>query len=44
MKNALKVFALFIAVASVLSLSGCGKMSDPVPVEESGYPHQYPRR
>ena len=39
----------FVLVVSLVTIScfmfvACGKMSDPVPVEGSGYPHSYPRR
>lgn len=36
------VSALLIAFA-VFQLSGCGKVSNPEPIEGSGYPHKYPR-
>lgn len=38
---------LFLLAAAVLlagSLSACGKVSAPKPVEGSGYPHAYPHR
>lgn len=41
MKNGLKVLALFLLI---LGISACGKMSEPSPIEGSGYPHTYPRR
>ena len=40
MKQMLK---LLLLLGFVLSVSACGKISDPKPVENSGYPHVYPR-
>lgn len=36
----LLLFSLFITG----TLSACGKMSAPKPMEGSGYPHSYPRQ
>ena len=33
---------LFLAVV-IFSLTACGKVSNPSPLEGSGYPHSYPR-
>lgn len=35
--------AAFICAGIVCGLTACGKMSEPVPYEGSGYPHSYPR-
>lgn len=35
------IFMLLLAFAA--NLSACGKVSTPVPLEGSGYPHSYPR-
>ena len=40
MKQMLKMLLL---IGVVMSVAACGKMSDPKPVENSGYPHVYPR-
>lgn len=34
---------LFFALFAAGMLSSCGKLSAPVPIEGSGYPHSYPR-
>lgn len=36
---------IFMACLSsiILGISACGKVSSPVPIEGSGYPHTYPR-
>ena len=41
MKNGLRVLAF---IALVFCIASCGKMSEPSPIEGSGYPHTYPRR
>lgn len=43
MKYISKFFAFFVLMAVVLTLASCGKISDPVPYEGSGYPHVYPQ-
>lgn len=44
MKDAIKVFMICMLVLSISGLAGCGKVSNPEPIEGSGYPHIYPRR
>ncbi len=44
MKYIAKIFYLSAFMALILLSSACGKISDPVPIEGSGYPHSYPRR
>lgn len=45
MRYILKIFsALLIMAAISVSVTACGKISSPEPVEGSGYPHSYPRR
>ena len=43
MKQLFKIFGFLIAFQLVLGLAACGKMSDPKPIEGSGYPHVYPK-
>ena len=43
MKNFFKLVSLVFISLMVLEVSGCGKVSIPVPIEGSGYPHKYPR-
>ena len=38
-----KFFCFIMIVVAAFALSACGKMSNPVPYEGSGYPHSYPR-
>ncbi len=42
----MKIFAklFFVLFIAAFVLSACGKVSAPVPIEGSGYPHSYPRR
>lgn len=44
MKKICKIFAFLLLFAITAELSGCGKMSNPEPIEGSGYAHEYPRR
>ena len=41
MKKILSITALALVIVGVCA---CGKMSQPIPVEGSGYPHTYPRK
>ena len=34
---------MFTVLGVLIGLSACGKVSSPVPLEGSGYPHTYPR-
>lgn len=43
MKKAL-LPTLMAVISLIMILSACGKVSEPIPVEGSGYPHNYPRR
>ena len=43
MKQALMFLKILILVCAVLNVCACGKISDPKPIEKSGYPHSYPR-
>ena len=38
-----KVFAIFCLSVMVLAVAACGKVSNPMPIEGSGYPHSYPQ-
>ena len=40
----IKKILLLALFCCVLGISACGKMSDPRPLENSGYPHTYPKR
>lgn len=44
MKYIFKFFIIAVIVLTICGLAACGKVSDPVPLEDSGYPHSYPRR
>lgn len=35
--------AALMAIILAVTLSACGKVSEPKPYEGSGYPHNYPR-
>ena len=39
-----KIFYILALMVVLCSVSACGKVSSPVPLEGSGYPHSYPRR
>lgn len=41
--NKASLFLWLFLIAAGLTLAGCGKVSNPVPPEGSGYPHSYPR-
>ncbi len=43
MEYATKIFAYIALALCFLNISACGKISDPKPIEGSGYPHIYPR-
>ncbi len=43
MKQAKILFKVLILFAFIAVLSACGKMSDPKPIEGSGYAHTYPK-
>lgn len=43
MKYLVKFLMIFSVFFSILYMSGCGRISANVPVEGSGYPHEYPR-
>ena len=43
MKYAFKIFKFLIVLHLVFGMAACGKMSDPKPIEGSGYPHVYPK-
>ena len=38
-----KMIMIFAIFGLLLSVGACGKVSSPVPLEGSGYPHTYPR-
>lgn len=45
MKYILKIFSAVMLIATIgVSVTACGKISSPEPIEGSGYPHTYPRR
>jgi len=39
-----KMIIVLAILGLMLSLNACGKVSSPIPLEGSGYPHTYPRR
>lgn len=43
MKYILKTFVCLCFVFLLCNLTGCGKVAEPSPYENSGYPHAYPR-
>lgn len=43
MKNLSKLLNAVLLVTIILSISACGKVSAPEPIQGSGYPHTYPR-
>lgn len=43
MKYVFKFFAILVVISALGCLTACGKVSDPAPLEGSGYPHSYPR-
>jgi len=43
MKRTGTFFKIVLLFAVLLIQSACGKMSDPQPIENSGYPHIYPK-
>ena len=43
MKNLCKFSCLVLVLLMCFNLVGCGKVSAPMPIEGSGYPHTYPR-
>lgn len=42
MQKLVKAGIFILLLAIVANLSACGKVSAPVPLEGSGYPHSYP--
>ncbi len=43
MKQFKKIFIYSLLAACFFNVTACGKMSDPRPIEGSGYPHVYPK-
>lgn len=43
MKRFSKFFTFLALTALIISIAACGKISDPIPYEDSGYPHIYPQ-
>ena len=44
MTNICKIILLFAVIGAFsLSVTACGRYSPPSPVENSGYPHNYPQ-
>lgn len=43
MQKLVKAGIIILLFALAVNLSACGKVSAPVPLEGSGYPHSYPR-
>ncbi len=37
-----KIFMFILLVIAVLEIASCGKAANPVPYQNSGYPHTYP--
>lgn len=44
MRYVFKFFSILLLATAILGTTACGKVSAPVPLEDSGYPHSYPRR
>lgn len=44
MHNCPKIILAVLFLSAILGVTACGKMSDPVTIEGSGYPHDYPRQ
>lgn len=38
-----KIIFATLLLCSILTVSGCGKVSAPIAIEGSGYPHSYPK-
>lgn len=43
MQKIIKAWIFVFLLIFAANLSACGKVSAPVPLEGSGYPHSYPR-
>ena len=43
MKYILNFFIISLIIFTIGNLTACGKVSEPVPLEGSGYPHNYPQ-
>lgn len=43
MKRVFCFFKIMMILSFAFYLSACGKMSEPQPIEGSGYPHVYPK-
>lgn len=43
MKHGFKMLKFLIVFGMVFAIAACGKMSDPKPIDGSGYPHVYPK-
>ena len=43
MKYLVKFLMIFLGFFLIISTSACGRISENVPIEGSGYPHTYPR-
>ncbi|MBR1915677.1 MAG: hypothetical protein IJ830_04495 [Alphaproteobacteria bacterium] len=43
MKRVFGFFKIMLVLCVAFYLSACGKMSEPKPIEGSGYPHVYPK-
>lgn len=45
MRYILKIFSMALIIAAIsVSVTACGKISSPEPIDGGGYPHTYPRR
>ena len=44
MKHILTLLKIVVLFGFVITVAACGKMSDPKPIEGSGYPHIYPKK
>ncbi len=43
MKYILKFLMFSLVLSTIISTSGCGRVSKNEPIKNSGYPHSYPR-
>ncbi len=43
MLNYSKIIFTALLLSLIITVSGCGKVSAPIVIEGSGYPHSYPK-
>ena len=44
MKNLQKIILVTCLLISALEITACGRYSEPYPLPESGFPHNYPQK